>query len=75
MTNIRTDEIVFFHNVTKISTDENKAIYSTFFGEGFLLKIKQTMADLISFLSLLVSLSTLLWAAMPARMMKQLPKL
>ena len=28
MTNLRTDEIVFFHNLTKIGTDENKAIYS-----------------------------------------------
>ena len=28
MTNLRTDEIVFFHNMTKIGTDENKAIYS-----------------------------------------------
>ena len=28
MTNLRTDEIVFFHNLTKIGTGENKAIYS-----------------------------------------------
>ena len=28
MTNLRTDEIVFFRNLTKIGTDENKAIYS-----------------------------------------------
>ena len=28
MTNLRTDEIVFFRNLTKIDTDENKAIYS-----------------------------------------------
>ena len=28
MTNLRTDEIVFFCNVMKIGTDENKAIYS-----------------------------------------------
>ena len=28
MTNLRTDEIVFFCNLTKIGTDENKAIYS-----------------------------------------------
>ena len=28
MTNLRTDEIVFFRNMTKIGTDENKAIYS-----------------------------------------------
>ena len=28
MTNLRTDEIVLFHNLTKIGTDENKAIYS-----------------------------------------------
>ena len=28
MTNSRTDEIVFFRNLTKIGTDENKAIYS-----------------------------------------------
>ena len=27
MTNLRTDEIVFFRNLTKIGTDENKAIY------------------------------------------------
>ena len=29
MTNLRTDEIVFFRYLTKIGTDENKAIYST----------------------------------------------
>ena len=29
MTNLRTDEIVFFGNLTKIDTDENKAIYSS----------------------------------------------
>ena len=29
MTNLRTDEIVFLCNLTKIGTDENKAIYST----------------------------------------------
>ena len=29
MTNLRTDEIVFFLYLTKIGTDENKAIYST----------------------------------------------
>ena len=29
MTNLHTDEIVFFRNLTKIDTDENKAIYST----------------------------------------------
>ena len=28
MTNLRTDEIVFFYNLTKIGTDENKEIYS-----------------------------------------------
>ena len=28
MTNSHTDEIVFFRNLTKIGTDENKAIYS-----------------------------------------------
>ena len=28
MTNLRTDEIVFFRNLKKIGTDENKAIYS-----------------------------------------------
>ena len=28
MTNLRTDEIVFFRNLTKIGNDENKAIYS-----------------------------------------------
>ena len=28
MTNLHTDEIVFFRNLTKIGTDENKAIYS-----------------------------------------------
>ena len=28
MTNLRTDEIVFSRNLTKIGTDENKAIYS-----------------------------------------------
>ena len=28
MTNLRTDEIVFIRNLTKIGTDENKAIYS-----------------------------------------------
>ena len=28
MMNLRTDKIVFFHNFTKIGTDENKAIYS-----------------------------------------------
>ena len=27
MTNLRTDEIVFFRILTKIGTDENKAIY------------------------------------------------
>ena len=29
MTNLRTDEIVFYFNLTKIDTDENKAIYSS----------------------------------------------
>ena len=29
MTNLRTDEMVFSRNLTKIGTDENKAIYST----------------------------------------------
>ena len=28
MTNLSTDEIVFFCNLTKIGTDENNAIYS-----------------------------------------------
>ena len=28
MTNLRTDEMVFVPNLTKIGTDENKAIYS-----------------------------------------------
>ena len=28
ITNLGTDEIVFLRNVTKIGTDENKAIYS-----------------------------------------------
>ena len=28
MTNLRTDEIAFFLHLTKIGTDENKAIYS-----------------------------------------------
>ena len=28
MTNLCTDEMVFFRNLTKIDTDENKAIYS-----------------------------------------------
>ena len=28
MTNLRTDEIIFFLHLTKIGTDENKAIYS-----------------------------------------------
>ena len=30
MMNLRTDEIVYFCNLTKIGTDENKAIYSSF---------------------------------------------
>ena len=30
MTNLSTDEIVFYHNLTKIGTDENKAIYSIY---------------------------------------------
>ena len=30
MTNLRTDELVFFRNLTKIGTDENKAIYSKY---------------------------------------------
>ena len=29
MTNLRTDQMVFFRNLTKIDTDENKAIYSS----------------------------------------------
>ena len=28
MTNLRTDEMAFSHSLTKIGTDENKAIYS-----------------------------------------------
>ena len=28
MTNLSTDEMVFFRNLTEIDTDENKAIYS-----------------------------------------------
>ena len=31
MTNLRTDEMVLFRILTKIDTDENKAIYSTYF--------------------------------------------
>ena len=31
MTNSRTDEMVFFRNLTKIDTDENKAINSRWF--------------------------------------------
>ena len=31
MTNLRTDEMVFICNLTKIGTDENKAIYSNTF--------------------------------------------
>ena len=31
MTNLRTDEIPFFRSLTKIGTDENKAIYSIAF--------------------------------------------
>ena len=31
MTNLRTDEIVFFRNLMKIGTDENKAIHSNLF--------------------------------------------
>ena len=27
MTNLRTDEMTFFRNLTKIGTDENRAIY------------------------------------------------
>ena len=30
MMNLRTDEIVFFRNLTKIRADENKAIYSIY---------------------------------------------
>ena len=37
MTNLRTDEIVFFRNLTKIGTDENKAIYSNSFIEILIL--------------------------------------
>ena len=29
MTNLRTDEMVFFRNLMKIDTDENKAFYSS----------------------------------------------
>ena len=29
MTNLRTDEMAFFHSLTKIGNDENKAIYSS----------------------------------------------
>ena len=41
MTNLRTDEMVFFRNLTKIDTDENKAIYSIQFylRENILAKI------------------------------------
>ena len=35
MTNLRTDEIVFFSDLTKIGTDENKAIYSIFWYSSF----------------------------------------
>ena len=28
LTNLRTDEMAFIHSLTKIGTDENKAIYS-----------------------------------------------
>ena len=31
MTNLRTDEIVFLYNLTKIGTDKNKAIYSNIY--------------------------------------------
>ena len=31
MTNLRTDEMVFSRNLTKIGTDENKAIFSKWF--------------------------------------------
>ena len=30
MTNLCTDKIVYFYNLTKIGTDENKAIYSMY---------------------------------------------
>ena len=30
MMNLRTDEMVYFRNSTKIDTDENKAIYSIY---------------------------------------------
>ena len=30
MTNLCTDEIVFFRNLTKMGTDENKAIHSIY---------------------------------------------
>ena len=43
MTNLRTDEIVFFRNLTKIGTDENKAIYS----------INVMQINLVHYLSLL----------------------
>ena len=31
MSNLHTEEIVYFHNLRKIGTDENKAIYSSGF--------------------------------------------
>ena len=35
MTNLCTDEMVLFLNLTKIDTDENKAIYSTYYQKTY----------------------------------------
>ena len=49
MTNLRTDEMVFFCNLTKIVTDENKAIYSITIHEVHIVKLQQSCFCVVGF--------------------------
>ena len=52
MTNLRTDEMVLYRNLTKIDTDENKAIYSKWnFSKLFWSQITNNKQIIISILS------------------------
>ena len=45
MTNLRTDEMAFFRSLTKIGTDENKAIYSTCTrGQGHFIHVRHILS-------------------------------
>ena len=51
MTNLRNGEIVFFLHLTKIGTDENKAIYITCIASCEILRVSSTLIIVQSFVS------------------------